>query len=136
MKKPPAVFICCGLAGRLRRNPQNRPSYSLRSSEYRMAQSNPNVATYAALEMKQASEAHGPSRCLHSGQDSDEKIDKLAYLARQKIALTQEVTKPKWPRPRWPTLAKGVTRFAWICRNGQCRQHQGEVGQQPLLAQN
>ena len=63
--------------------------------EYRMAQNNPNVATYAALEMKQASDAMAQVDAVANDRGSDEKIDKLAYLARQKIALTQEVTKQK-----------------------------------------
>ncbi len=63
--------------------------------EYRMAQNNPNVTTYASLEMKQAGEAMAQADAAANNRDSDEKIDKLAYLARQKIALAQEVTKTK-----------------------------------------
>lgn len=64
-------------------------------SEYRAAQSNPNVASYAALEMKQAGEALDQANLASSHNDSVEKVDKLAYLAKQKIALTQEVAKQK-----------------------------------------
>lgn len=64
-------------------------------SEYRMAQNDPNVARYAALEMKQASDAVAAADALAADRGGDEKVDKLAYLARQKIALTQEVTKKK-----------------------------------------
>ena len=59
------------------------------------AQSNPNVAVYAPLEMKQAGEALGKADQAASNHRSDEKIDKLAYIAKQKIALTQEVAKQK-----------------------------------------
>lgn len=64
-------------------------------SEYRVVQNNPNVATYAALEMKQVDDAVAQADAMANDRGSDEKIDKLAYLARQKIALTQEVTKKK-----------------------------------------
>lgn len=64
-------------------------------SEYRVAQSNPNVAKYAPLEMKQASQAMEQANASADKGDSLGKIDKLAYLARQKIALTQEMTKQK-----------------------------------------
>jgi outer membrane protein OmpA-like peptidoglycan-associated protein len=64
-------------------------------SEYQVAQNNPNVATYAALELKQAGDAVAQADAVANDRGSDEKIDKLAYLARQKIALTQEVTKQK-----------------------------------------
>ncbi len=63
--------------------------------EYRMAQASPNVATYAPLEMKQASDAMAKAEAASVERESDADIDNLAYLARQKIALTQEVTKRK-----------------------------------------
>jgi outer membrane protein OmpA-like peptidoglycan-associated protein len=63
--------------------------------EYRVAQNNPNVATYAALELKQADDALAQADAVANDRGSDEKIDKLAYLAQQKIALAQEVAKRK-----------------------------------------
>ncbi len=64
-------------------------------SDYMAAQNNPNIPTYAPLEMKQASEALDQANNAASHDESAEKIDKLAYLAKQKIALTQEVAKQK-----------------------------------------
>lgn len=64
-------------------------------SDYRMAQSNPNVANYAPLEFKQASDAMAQAEASAKDNDSAEKIDKLAYLAKQKIAVSQEVAKQK-----------------------------------------
>lgn len=60
-------------------------------SDYVMAQNNPKIANYAASEMKQASDAMAQANDAASKKDEDEKIDKLAYLAKQKIALTQQV---------------------------------------------
>jgi outer membrane protein OmpA-like peptidoglycan-associated protein len=64
-------------------------------TEYRMAQSNPKVATFAANEMRVAGEALAQADVAANNNDSAEKIDNLAYLARQRIALTQEVAKQK-----------------------------------------
>ncbi len=64
-------------------------------SDYIAAQSNPDVARYAALEMKQAREALELADAAAIDKDSTEKVDKLAYLAKQKIAVTQEVAKQK-----------------------------------------
>ena len=64
-------------------------------NDYRSAQSNPKVASYAPLEMKQASDAMAKANAAAANNDSTEEIDKLAYLAKQKIALTQEVAKQK-----------------------------------------
>jgi len=64
-------------------------------SDYRVVQSNPNTQTYAPLEMKQASEAMALANVEANDRASAAKVDQLAYLAKQKIALTQEVTKRK-----------------------------------------
>lgn len=64
-------------------------------AEYRMAQASPAVATYAPMEMKLATDAMNQANASAADRDSDAEIDRLAYLARQKIALTQEVTKRK-----------------------------------------
>jgi len=45
--------------------------------------------------MKQAGEAMDPANAASDHCDSADKIDKLAYLAKQKIALTQEAPKQK-----------------------------------------
>jgi outer membrane protein OmpA-like peptidoglycan-associated protein len=63
--------------------------------DYRAAQNNPGVARYAPLELKQAGEAMDQANVASDHADSADKIDKLAYLAKQKIALAQEVAKRK-----------------------------------------
>lgn len=64
-------------------------------SDFRVAQNDPKVATYAPLEFKQATEALAQANAAANDKDSAEQIDKLAYVAKQKIALTQEVAKRK-----------------------------------------
>jgi outer membrane protein OmpA-like peptidoglycan-associated protein len=64
-------------------------------NDYLVAQSSPGVATYAPLELKQAGSALEQANAAASHNDSLEAIDKLAYVAKQKIALAQEVTKQK-----------------------------------------
>jgi outer membrane protein OmpA-like peptidoglycan-associated protein len=64
-------------------------------SDFMMAQNNPAVGTYAPLEMKQASEALAVANDAALNKDSEQRIDSLAYLAKQKIATTQEVAKQK-----------------------------------------
>jgi outer membrane protein OmpA-like peptidoglycan-associated protein len=64
-------------------------------ADYRALQGNPMVATYAPLELKQAGEALQVANASAAQHDSQEKLDKLTYLATQKIALTREVTKQK-----------------------------------------
>lgn len=91
----PIILAIAALVGACSSGPGTTSLLDQTRSEYRMAQSNPNVANYASLEMKQAGDALAQANAAASGNDSAEKIDKLAYLARQKIALTQEVAKQK-----------------------------------------
>ena len=63
--------------------------------DYRAAQSSPSVARYAPLELKRAGEAMDQANAASDHSESADKIDKLAYLAKQQIALTQEAAKQK-----------------------------------------
>jgi outer membrane protein OmpA-like peptidoglycan-associated protein len=65
-------------------------------SDYRMAQASPNVNRYAPLELKQAGEALARADASANDKDKPAKVDELAYLAKQKIALTQEVAQQKF----------------------------------------
>ncbi|MDD3936088.1 OmpA family protein [Rhodoferax sp.] len=64
-------------------------------TDYQVAQGNPDIATYAPLEMKQATQAMAQANVEANERGSDDTINNLAYLAKQKIALTQEVAKRK-----------------------------------------
>ena len=79
-----ALMTACGSIGTTTLLDQTR-------NDYRMAQNNPKVATYAPLELKQAGDALAQADAEATKSRSAEKIDQLAYLAKQKIALTQEV---------------------------------------------
>lgn len=91
----PILLAIAALVGACSSMPNSTSLLDQTRSDYRAAQSNPNVATYATLEMKQAGEALDQANAAANHNDSIEKVDKLAYLAKQKIALTQEVAKQK-----------------------------------------
>ena len=84
-----AFLTACGSV------PNNTSLMDQTRSEYRLAQNNPNVVNYAPLELKQAGDAMAQAEASAKGNESAEKIDKLAYLAKQKIAVSQEVAKQK-----------------------------------------
>jgi outer membrane protein OmpA-like peptidoglycan-associated protein len=91
----PVILAIATLIGACSTTPTATTLLDQTRTEYRAAQSNPAVASYASLEMKQAGEALEQANAAANHNDSVEKVDKLAYLARQKIALTQEVAKQK-----------------------------------------
>ncbi|MES3024483.1 MAG: OmpA family protein [Pseudomonadota bacterium] len=64
-------------------------------SDFVMANNNSRVSTHAPLEFKQASDALDAANAASARRESLEQIDKLAYLAKQKIAIAQEVASRK-----------------------------------------
>ena len=62
-------------------------------SDFVMANNTPRISTYAPLEFKQASEALNEANASAAKNDSLEKIDRLAYIAKQKIATAMEVAR-------------------------------------------
>ncbi|USX25210.1 OmpA family protein [Oxalobacteraceae bacterium OTU3CINTB1] len=63
--------------------------------DFSAAQSNPSVAANAPVEFKAAADALDRANAAADKKESVEAIDKLAYLAKQKIAVAQEVAKSK-----------------------------------------
>lgn len=63
--------------------------------DYAQAQGNPKIATYAALEMQAATQAMATANTAAAKHESIGEMDRLAYLAKQKIALANEVASRK-----------------------------------------
>lgn len=76
-------------------NPKSTSLLEEARVDYVQAQGNPKVATYAALEMQSATEALARANDAATKRESLETVDKLAYLAKQKIALATEVASRK-----------------------------------------
>lgn len=97
MKKyfSPALLAIAVLASACSSMPKTTSLLDQTRGDYVIAQSNPDVTRYASLEMKQAGDALTLANASASDRDSNTEIDRLAYVARQKIALAQEVAKQK-----------------------------------------
>ncbi|MYM90144.1 OmpA family protein [Rugamonas sp. FT82W] len=63
--------------------------------DFMAAQSTPSVAANAPLEFKAAADALDRANAAAAKKESLDEIDKLAYIARQKIATAREVAKQK-----------------------------------------
>jgi len=61
--------------------------------DYAAAQNDPSIARRAPVEMRQAAEALHQADVAAGGRTSDEKIDQLAYIAKQKVAVAQEAAR-------------------------------------------
>ena len=75
--------------------PTTTPTLDEARADFVAANNNPQVATYAPMEFKQASEALDRANEAAAKRESLDTIDRLAYVARQRIATAQEVAKTK-----------------------------------------
>ena len=91
----PAALAIAILLGACASAPTSTSLLESARIDYAQAQRNPNVNNFAPLEMKQASDAMQEANLAATQSADPEKVDQLAYVARQKIAITQEVVKQK-----------------------------------------
>ena len=75
--------------------PLTTPTLDQARGDFVAANNNPAVSTHAPLEFKQASDALDAANAAAAKKESLETVDRLAYIAKQKIATAQEVAKRK-----------------------------------------
>ncbi|MCX7173378.1 MAG: OmpA family protein [Proteobacteria bacterium] len=137
MKKLPLTPILLAIAaivGACSSMPNTTSLLDQTRSDYRAAQSNPGVANYAPLEMKQADAAMAQANAAASNNDTADKIDKLAYLAKQKIALTQEVVKQKTAEASVTSAAKERDQIRLDQRTNEANQAKANAEQSKMTA--
>jgi hypothetical protein len=131
----PALLAIAALVSACSSMPRTTSLLDQTRSDYTAAQSNPNVASYAPLEMKQAGEALEQANAAANKNDSAEKVDKLAYLAKQKIALTQEVAKQKSAEANVVSAGKERDQIRLDQRTNEADQAKASAEQSKLAAQ-
>ena len=75
--------------------PTSTSQLEMARSDYAAAQASPDVAKYAPLELAAATRALDQANTAAARHESLNEIDKLAYVAKQKIAAAQEVARAK-----------------------------------------
>lgn len=91
----PAMLIAAAALFACSSTPKSVPALDIARSDYSAAQSNANVVNMASVELKAAGEALNQANDALANQEPTEKVEKLAYIARQKIATAVEVAKQK-----------------------------------------
>jgi flagellar motor protein MotB len=79
--------------------PTTTPTLDQARADFVAANNNPQVSSYAPLEFKQASEALDRANQAAAKRESLDTIDRLAYVAKQRIATAQEVAAARRPKP-------------------------------------
>ena len=131
----PALLSIAILVGACSSIPKTTSLLDQARGDYVAAQNNPKVASYAQLEMQQASAALEQANAAANHADSTEKIDKLAYLAKQKIALTQEVAKQKSAEADIASAGKERNQILLAQRTNEADQAKMSAEQSKLAAQ-
>jgi outer membrane protein OmpA-like peptidoglycan-associated protein len=75
--------------------PDRNPRLDDARNSYSEAQSNPQVVNLAALELKQADDALAKANDAWTQRKDPAKVDHLAYVAQQRVAIAQETAKRK-----------------------------------------
>jgi outer membrane protein OmpA-like peptidoglycan-associated protein len=91
----PTAFAMSVLFAACSTTPTTTSQLDQARGDFLAAQSNPQVAANAPLEFKAASDALDRANAAAAKKESLDEIDKLAYIAKQKIATAQEAAKAK-----------------------------------------
>jgi outer membrane protein OmpA-like peptidoglycan-associated protein len=131
----PAALVFAALVAACGTTPRTTSLLDQTRGDYVAAQHNPNVASYAQAEMKDAGDALERANAAANHNESAEKIDKLAYLAKQQIALTQEAAKQKSAEADIASAAKQRDRIRLEQRTNEADQAKISAEQSNLTAQ-
>ncbi|MFA7415714.1 MAG: OmpA family protein [Rhizobium sp.] len=91
----PALLLAAAVTAACSSMPRQNALLADARSDYAAAQNDPVVAQMAASELTEAGVALDKANAAATAHRDDEEINKLAYIAKQKIATTQEIAKRK-----------------------------------------
>ncbi|WP_137173672.1 OmpA family protein [Massilia sp. HP4] len=94
-KSAVSILAAAVLAAACASAPMSTPTLDQARADFVSANNNPQVSTYAPMEFKQASEALDQANQAAHRRESLADVDRLAYVAKQRIATAQEVAKAK-----------------------------------------
>ena len=75
--------------------PMTTPTLDQARADFVSANNNPQISQYAPLEFKQASDALDQANAAAARRESLNDVDRLAYVAKQRIATAVEVARAK-----------------------------------------
>lgn len=90
-----SILAAAVLAAACASTPLSTPTLDQARADFVSANNNPQVSAYAPLEFKQASEALDQANQAAHRRERLEDVERLAYVAKQRIATAQEVAKAK-----------------------------------------
>ncbi|HEX9661713.1 MAG TPA: OmpA family protein [Candidatus Binatia bacterium] len=130
---PTALLAMATLAG-CSTVPENSLLHEARN-DYRAAQNDPQVASLAASEMKQAEDALNKADNASNKKEEAAVVTHLAYLAKQKVAIAQEAAKQKQAEATVASAAKERGKIRLEARTAEATKAQQEAGASQLQAE-
>lgn len=106
LRLTPVLFAVALLVGACGSMPTSTGMLEQARADFAVAQNSPTVTRYASLELKQASDAMAQANAAAGNRDPIDKINQLAYVAKQKVALSQEITKQRMAEAEVAQTAK------------------------------
>lgn len=90
-----SLLAAAVLAAACATSPVTTPTLDQARADFVAANNNPQVSQYAPLEFKQASDALDQANAAAARRESLNDVDRLAYVAKQRIATAMEVARAK-----------------------------------------
>jgi len=130
-----AIFASAVLLAACSSMPASTPTLDQARSDFVAANNNPQVSTYAPLEFKLASDALEQANAAAVKRQSLDKIDQLAYLAKQKIAIAQQVASQKAAEADIADAGRARNRLQLEARTNEANRSRGDADRARMDAQ-
>jgi outer membrane protein OmpA-like peptidoglycan-associated protein len=123
----PAVFASAILLAACSTTPTTTPTLDQARADFVAANNDPQVSSYAPLQFKEASDALDRANAAAAKKESLNDIDRLAYVAKQKIATAQEVARAKAAEANIADAARQRTEISLEARTAEAERAKREA---------
>jgi outer membrane protein OmpA-like peptidoglycan-associated protein len=130
----PAVLASAILLAACSTTPTVTPTLDQARADFVAANNNPQVQSYAPLEFKQASDALDRANVAAAKKESLDDIDRLAYVAKQKIATAQEVARAKAAEANIADASRQRTEISLEARTAEAERAKREAAEAQAAA--
>ncbi len=131
----PILIAIAVLVGACSTVPRTTAQLDQTRIDFAAAQNNPNVPRFAASEMQQAGVAMSEANAAADHDDDTDKINRLANIAEQKIAIVQEVAAQRFAAAEAARNARERDQIRLDQRTNEADQARNSAAQAQLAAQ-
>lgn len=130
----PAVLASAILLAACSTTPTTTPTLDQARADFVAANNNPQISSYAPLQFKEASDALDRANAAAAKKESLSDIDRLAYIAKQKIATAQEVARAKAAEANIADASRQRTEISLEARTAEAERAKREAAEAQAAA--